>query len=84
MSLETNEALALGLAITFLSQDEADEIRREILARDLVIDFYNHAQDMRDEQRAYRRNKVWGAIMASLVSILCVAAFIWLAIVYGA
>ena len=84
MSLESNQAFAQRWPISFITPAQEEAIRREVAQRELVIDFWEHQEDMRNEQRAYRRERITSAIIACLLSILGVASFIWLALLLGA
>lgn len=68
----------------FSSSREAEEIRREARQRQLVIDFVEYASDRAEQDRRNRRRRVKDAAVAVLVSILGVAMFLALCIVWGA
>lgn len=80
MSPEVAESLSRAVP-SFLSDSQAEAIRLEVQRRELILDFWEHQEDMREEQRAYRKERVTSAIIAALISILGIASFLWLAII---
>jgi hypothetical protein len=73
-----------GAVPSFLTQAQADEIRREAAQRELVIDFYEHARERAEQDRHEKRRRVRDGFVAVFVSICGVAMFLILAITLGA
>lgn len=84
MRAEINDAFAQQWPFPFLTEAQAEEIRREARQRELVTDWYAHAEDMRNDGRDYRRGRIKDGFAAVLVSVLGVAMFIALAVCFGA